>query len=225
MPRVTAAFRERQTARILLAAEECFVRDGFHAASMDEIIAAAGMSSSTVYRYFPDGKRSLVHAVSARHIGPLLERLTALADADPPPGVEEAFVGALGLLGAPTEGADAGTGSGAGVGSSDGADGADDAGLGSWAVLACNSWGELARDPEMRDMVQDNYADIRDSLVRLCRRWQEDGVISSRLGVRDTVTLAQNTAFGLIIEHLITGRADVRGAARALALLLAPETP
>ena len=55
MPKVTQSYRDRQTAKILAAARTCFARRGFHATSMDEIIAEVGMSSSTVYRYFPDG--------------------------------------------------------------------------------------------------------------------------------------------------------------------------
>lgn len=54
MPRVTQSHRDRQAARILDAAAVCFARRGFQATSMDEIIGAAGMSSSTVYRYFPE---------------------------------------------------------------------------------------------------------------------------------------------------------------------------
>ena len=83
MPRVTAAYRERQTDRILQAAEECFARSGFQATSMDEVIAAAGMSSSTVYRYFPEGKRSLVREVLTRRMGPLVERIKQLAESGP----------------------------------------------------------------------------------------------------------------------------------------------
>ena len=39
---------------------------------MDEIIGAAGMSSSTVYRYFPQGKGSLIRAVLERATDPVL---------------------------------------------------------------------------------------------------------------------------------------------------------
>lgn len=45
------SFPERREA-ILRAACEVFVRDGFHAASMKDICAVAGMSPGSVYRYF-----------------------------------------------------------------------------------------------------------------------------------------------------------------------------
>ena len=72
MPRVTQSHRDRQAARILDAAAACFARRGFQATSMDEIIGAAGMSSSTVYRYFPEGKGSLIRAVLERATDPVL---------------------------------------------------------------------------------------------------------------------------------------------------------
>ena len=92
MPRVTAAHRERQRSRILRAAEECFARSGFQATSMDEVIAAAGMSSSTVYRYFPEGKRSLMRAVLVRRMEPLVERIKRLAESEELPDFEQSFI-------------------------------------------------------------------------------------------------------------------------------------
>ena len=74
MPRVTQSYRDQRVARIL-AAEICFARRGLDGASMDEIIAEAGMSSSTVYRYFPEGRRSLVRAVLGRATDPVVERI------------------------------------------------------------------------------------------------------------------------------------------------------
>ncbi|WP_237564156.1 TetR/AcrR family transcriptional regulator [Actinomyces sp. 432] len=78
MPRVTQSYRDRQTARIVAAAEACFSRSGFDGASMDEIIAEAGMSSSTVYRYFPQGKESLVRAVLGQAINPVVDWMAGL---------------------------------------------------------------------------------------------------------------------------------------------------
>ena len=220
MPRVTAAYRERQTDRILQAAEECFARSGFQAASMDEVIAAAGMSSSTVYRYFPEGKRSLVRAVLTRRMGPLVERIKRIAESEEPLDFEQDFIEALTLLNYQRHGAAADS-------EVDRQDevrkDADDVGLSAWAPLAYHAWGELTRDPEMSVMVQENYHDIRSGLIRLCRNGQRVGTISSRLSPEQLASLIQSVSFGLIVEQLITGRADVEGAAATLRQLLAPE--
>ena len=98
MPRVTAAHRDRQRSRILQAAEKCFARSGFQATSMDEVIATAGMSSSTVYRYFPEGKRSLVREVLTLRMRPLIERIRQLAEPEELPDFEQGFIEALVLL-------------------------------------------------------------------------------------------------------------------------------
>lgn len=57
----------RQRARILDAAERCFIQHGFHAASMADIAAAAGMSAGLIYRYF-DGKNQIVQAIIEQHL-------------------------------------------------------------------------------------------------------------------------------------------------------------
>ncbi len=55
------SFPERRET-ILKAACGVFVRSGFHAASMKDICAAAGMSPGSVYRYFPS-KNALIEAL------------------------------------------------------------------------------------------------------------------------------------------------------------------
>lgn len=58
---------ERQRARILDAAERCFIERGFHAASMAHIAATARMSPGLIYRYF-GGKNEIVRAIVERHL-------------------------------------------------------------------------------------------------------------------------------------------------------------
>ena len=225
MPRVTAAYRERQTDRILQAAEECFARSGFQAASMDEVIAAAGMSSSTVYRYFPEGKRSLIRAVLTRRMGPLVERIKRIAESEEPLDFERDFIEALTLLNYQRHGAAADSADSEADRQDDAREGPDDVGLSSWAPLAYHAWGELTRDPEMSVLVQESYRDIHGGLTRLCRNGQRVGTISRRLSPDQMASLIQSVSFGLIVEQLITGRADVDSAAATLGHLLAPDGP
>ena len=220
MPRVTAAYRERQTDRILQAAEECFARNGFQATSMDEVIAAAGMSSSTVYRYFPEGKRSLIRAVLTRRMGPLVERIKRIAESEEPLDFERDFIEALTLLNYQRHGAAAGSEADR---QDDAHEAPGDVGLSSWAPLAYHAWGELTRDPEMSVLVQEGYRDIHGGLIRLCRNGQRMGTISCRLSPDQLASLIQSVSFGLIVEQLITGRADVESAAATLGHLLAPD--
>jgi TetR/AcrR family transcriptional repressor of uid operon len=50
---------------ILDAARRCFVRSGFHGASMQEICAEAGMSPGNLYRYFAS-KEALIAGIAER---------------------------------------------------------------------------------------------------------------------------------------------------------------
>jgi AcrR family transcriptional regulator len=57
----------RQRERILDAAERCFIKSGFHAASMARIAQTADMSAGLIYRYF-DSKSAVVKAIIERHL-------------------------------------------------------------------------------------------------------------------------------------------------------------
>src|SRR5918993_1238022 len=52
-------------ARILNAAEHCFVRSGFHRTTMQDVAAEAGMSPGNLYRYFPS-KDAIVIGLTER---------------------------------------------------------------------------------------------------------------------------------------------------------------
>jgi AcrR family transcriptional regulator len=65
---MSRANTQRQSDRrteILDAAQRCFVRSGFHQASMQEICAEAGMSPGNLYRYFPS-KEALIAGIAER---------------------------------------------------------------------------------------------------------------------------------------------------------------
>lgn len=58
--------RETQIARILEAAQQCFIQSGFQGASMQEICNTAQMSPGALYRYFPS-KDAIVLAICEQH--------------------------------------------------------------------------------------------------------------------------------------------------------------
>src|SRR5260370_28597728 len=65
MRRANARLESDRRDEILAAAQRCFVRSGFHGASMQDICAEAGMSPGTLYRYFPS-KEALVAGIAER---------------------------------------------------------------------------------------------------------------------------------------------------------------
>jgi AcrR family transcriptional regulator len=69
--------RAEKVGRILDAAEELLLRDGYEPTTMAAIARAAGVASNSIYWYFP-GKDDLLAAVLERR----LERAAAQAEAD-----------------------------------------------------------------------------------------------------------------------------------------------
>jgi AcrR family transcriptional regulator len=65
MRRANAQLQSDRRAEILAAAQRCFVRSGFHGASMQEICAEAGMSPGNLYRYFPS-KEAIIAGIAER---------------------------------------------------------------------------------------------------------------------------------------------------------------
>jgi TetR/AcrR family transcriptional regulator, repressor for uid operon len=65
MRRANAQLRYDRRDEILAAAQRCFVRSGFHGASMQDICAEAAMSPGNLYRYFPS-KEALVAGIAER---------------------------------------------------------------------------------------------------------------------------------------------------------------
>jgi AcrR family transcriptional regulator len=78
--RLTAGARR---SAILDAALEVFAANGYHASSLEEIAAAAGISKALIYEHFRS-KRELHAALLQSHVQELFERLARTAGTDEP---------------------------------------------------------------------------------------------------------------------------------------------
>ncbi|WP_165492743.1 TetR/AcrR family transcriptional regulator [Lichenihabitans psoromatis] len=67
--------------RIFDAAERCFVRNGFHRTTMQDVAAAAEMSVGNLYRYFPS-KDAIVLGLSERDRSEAHDLIVGLSDDD-----------------------------------------------------------------------------------------------------------------------------------------------
>jgi AcrR family transcriptional regulator len=63
----TEARTQAQRERILAAAHSCFIRQGFHVASMATIAETAGMSPGLIYRYF-ENKNAIILSIIERQL-------------------------------------------------------------------------------------------------------------------------------------------------------------
>lgn len=79
MPRVSADHLTARREQILDAARVCFLRQGLHNTSMQDLIAEAGLSVGAVYRYFKS-KNEIINAIAEAVTGGILGQLTALVE-------------------------------------------------------------------------------------------------------------------------------------------------
>ncbi|MFE5671226.1 TetR/AcrR family transcriptional regulator [Agromyces sp. NPDC056523] len=87
MPKVTEAYREARRAEIAQAALRCFAAKGFRGTSMNDIIAASGLSAGAIYGHYAS-KEELFFAAAQRVLSARsLELEQVRADHGPlPPG-------------------------------------------------------------------------------------------------------------------------------------------
>ena len=94
MPRVSEAHLAARRRQILDAARACFARNGFHATSMQDVVAESGLSIGAVYRYFKS-KDDLIQAIAEEVVGMLVGQVDHLVDARPLPPLTEVMDGVL----------------------------------------------------------------------------------------------------------------------------------
>ncbi|MBO0869074.1 MAG: TetR/AcrR family transcriptional regulator [Micromonosporaceae bacterium] len=151
MPKVTDAHLAARRQQILDAARTCFLHNGFHATSMQQVIAEAGLSVGAVYRYFPS-KNELIAAIAEQVVG----EMDALLAGSAQPGVP--------LVEVLTQAVDAFQ---------------DYLGPDGPVRMAVQLWAEALRDPRLAEFVGGVYQRLRSRFVELARTAQRSGELSA----------------------------------------------
>ncbi|MBN9743876.1 TetR/AcrR family transcriptional regulator [Amycolatopsis sp. A1MSW2902] len=149
MPRVSQQYKDDQRGEILAAARRCFLRDGFHRTSMQDVFTEAGKSAGAVYRYFPK-KEDMIVAVAAQNLDDVTGVLRAALARGGERGVGEVMAELL----------EAVTGL------------HRDRELASMAVLV---WSEAQRNPELAERLAAASAEMSAEVAGLVRSRQEAG--------------------------------------------------
>ncbi|MFI7000364.1 TetR/AcrR family transcriptional regulator [Nocardia sp. NPDC050175] len=182
MPRISEELWAQRRRHVLTSAWSCFARNGFHATSMDQIVAATGLSTSAVYRYFAS-KDDLIDATADEALSLISGLFDELLAADPTPTPDQtvtALVAALHRRGQ-HEGYDL-------------------------SQLAMQAWTEALRRPHLHELVHNYYRATHANFAELARRWCVDGHLAATADTTAIATLLTTLMPGLIVvEHLGDG--------------------
>jgi AcrR family transcriptional regulator len=178
MPKISEATRLNRRNHVLISAWKCFTRQGFHATSMDDVIAETGMSSSSVYRYFRS-KDELIDAAAEESLSRTYLMLTEMTSRDPVPGPTETLQAMLGTLRDRQQG---------------------DYDL---TKISMTAWAEALRRPAMRDFAYHFYAKVTGVFTSLAQRWKSAGMLPADADPAAVASLFVSLMPGLIVlTHL-----------------------
>ena len=180
MPKVkpeTLAIRREE---ILLAAETCFSRQGFHQTTIQDVIRESGLSAGCIYGHFT-GKEELIQAIGESrhaHDSVLLAAKDADKDADQDPlhglrAIARAFLGDL----------------------------QKEQGLRARRV-ALQLWAEALRDDVVRDQVTSGIRKPIALIVDLLRRGQRAGAIDRAIQPRAAARAMVAMFQGFVLQRL-----------------------
>ncbi len=179
MPRVSAEHLTARRQQILDAARVCFLRNGFHQTSMQDVIKEAGLSVGAVYRYFPS-KNDLITALAEQVIDQITEVFAEFAHEDPPPSFATAMQRATDLVTAQT-----------------GPDGA--------LRMALQIWSEAMYDPALASFVEQVYGRIRAILIRLAQRAVDHGDLPAGTDPEAVGVVLFSLMPGYALQRILTG--------------------
>ena len=165
-------------ARILDAAERCFVRAGFHRTTMQDVAAEASMSPGNLYRYFPS-KDAIVAGLAERDRARVMTDFSQLGEA-------EDFIAGVAAL-ARKQFADEPR---------------------EQAVLCLEIWAEATRNPAFTDLTDGFDRDVLGRLTFLFRQAQERGAIAPEVDPEALATVIATFANGLYVRRAVSRTFD-----------------
>jgi AcrR family transcriptional regulator len=195
MPRLSDTTRAQRRQHILTSAWRCFSRDGFHATSMDDIIAATAMSSSAVYRYFRS-KEEIIHASAEEGVVKVGEIFIALLDRDPCPDPAETLTLLVAELHRRTDNRDS-----------------------DMTRLALQTWAEALRDPVLHQRVRQLYVDAFEHIGELAQRWRDNGYLPPDADTEAVADTLLSIMFGMIVMHHVVDDVPADALRTGVALL------
>jgi len=196
MPRISEQRRQQLRGQILDAARDTFACNGFHETSMDDIIAAAGMSAGGVYRYFPS-KAAIITAIAADVIRAVTSGLDAMPDqgSGAAPPLHQALGEVLRAV---------------------------DAIADTTGRLTLQVWAEAQRDPEIAALVKGEAEKLQSAVIAVVSQATAAGELSAPTDPEALGRLLYTLVPGYLVKRRLLDDVDLEGDIKALAVLLPP---
>jgi len=196
MPRITAARANEQRERILDAALTCFAREGFHAATVQDIVAESGLSPGAIYGYFK-GKTEIAMAIaSERHKMERQRMEFALAAPDIDTSLQRLLDGFVLELRNPAERR--------------------------WRHLAVQLWAESLSNPRLKREALGGVSQAVDVLSRMIAQAQSRGSWPKHLDPASAARVMIAILQGISLQRAWDERVDIERFAVALRTMLDP---
>lgn len=192
MPKVTQQYRDAQRERILNAARRCFLRDGFHATSMQALFAEAGVSAGAFYRYF-DSKDDVILAIAEANLRDIVALIRAIASHS----VGAALAEAVEVARTKHE-----------------ADGV--------AGIALLVWAEALRNPALSERFDALLSRMRRDLADVVRLQQHNGELPTDVSAEALAATLISIVPGYVLQLALLGSAAVDGVPDAVRALWPP---
>jgi AcrR family transcriptional regulator len=193
MPKVTQQYRDDRRDHILSAARRCFLRDGFHATSMQDLFAEAELSSGAVYRYFAS-KEAMILAIAEDNMRDVMAMIHAAATQQPGQPAGAALADVLEVVRAKDA----------------------ESGLGGLALLG---WAEALRSPSLARQFQGLLTRMRADLAAVVRQQQSSASLPREVPADALATVLMSIVPGFILQLALLGPAAVEGTPDAVRAL------
>ncbi|MFD3586983.1 TetR/AcrR family transcriptional regulator [Streptomyces sp. NPDC058683] len=193
MPKVTQQHMDARRAQILDAARRCFLRDGFHSTSMQDLFAEAGLSSGAVYRHFTS-KDEMILAIAEENMRDVLDITLAVAANRQGQSIGAVLAELLDVIRVQSVEEDV-------------------------AGLAVLVWGEAMRNRSLARKLDDLMGRVHANLVPLVRDHQESGDLPSNATAEGIASTMVSVLPGYILQVALLDQtvvAEMPDAVRAL---------
>ena len=199
MARVTQEHLDARRQQILDASRRCFIRNGFHTTSMQDILSEANLSSGALYRYFRS-KEEIIVAIAQDVLAQVAAGIETALAADEPLSADAIFSRLFLTI--------------------ERIDAEQDI-----ARMAVQVWGEALRSPVVAEQVRVSVGQTLQILAARIRIFQEGGSISSSVSPEHMARAVVSVLPGFILQRALLGDIDAATFGSAFSALIGTEPP